>query len=146
MFVHQPGRKLLVASSTGRGFIVPEEEVLAQKRGGKQVLNVDPLEEAKVCVPALGDHVAFIGDNRKMVIFKIDEIPEMNRGKGVSLQKFKDGGLNDATVFVYADGIRDYNGRTWEKSELKEYLGGRAQAGRLVPKGWPKNGKFSESF
>jgi topoisomerase-4 subunit A len=146
MFVHQPGRKLLVASSTGRGFIVPEEEVLAQKRGGKQVLNVDPLEEAKVCVPALGDHVAFIGDNRKMVIFKIDEIPEMNRGKGVSLQKFKDGGLNDATVFVYADGIRDYNGRTWEKTELKEYLGGRAQAGRLVPKGWPKNGKFSTPF
>ena len=142
MFVHQPGRKLLVASSTGRGFIVPEEEVLAQKRGGKQVLNVDPLEEAKVCVPALGDHAAFIGDNRKMVVFKIDEIPEMNRGKGVSLQKFKDGGLNDAIVFVYADGLRDYNGRTWEKSELKEYLGGRAQAGRLVPRGWPKNGKF----
>jgi topoisomerase-4 subunit A len=146
IFVHQPGRKLLVASSTGRGFIVPEEEVLAQKRGGKQVLNVDPLEEAKVCVPASGDHAAFIGDNRKMVVFKIDEIPEMNRGKGVSLQKFKDGGLNDATVFVYADGIRDYNGRTWEKSELKEYLGGRAQAGRLVPKGWPKNGKFSNPF
>jgi topoisomerase IV subunit A len=146
IFVHQPGRKLLVASSTGRGFIVPEEEVLAQKRGGKQVLNVDPLEEAKVCVPAFGDHAAFIGDNRKMVVFKIDEIPEMNRGKGVSLQKFKDGGLNDATVFVYADGIRDYNGRTWEKSELKEYLGGRAQAGRLVPKGWPKNGKFSTPF
>jgi topoisomerase-4 subunit A len=146
MFVHQPGRKLLVASSTGRGFIVPEEEVLAQKRGGKQVLNVDPLEEAKVCVPALGDHAAFIGDNRKMVIFKIDEIPEMNRGKGVSLQKFKDGGLNDAIVFAYADGLRDYNGRTWEKSELKEYLGGRAQAGRLVPKGWPKNGKFSTPF
>ena len=146
MFVHQPGRKLLVASSTGRGFIVPEEEVLAQKRGGKQVLNVDPLEEAKVCVPALGDHVALIGDNRKMVIFKTDEVPEMNRGKGVSLQKFKDGGLNDATVFVYVDGLRDYNGRTWEKSELKEYLGGRAQAGRLVPKGWPKNGKFSTPF
>lgn len=146
IFVHQPGRKLLVASSTGRGFIVPEEEVLAQKRGGKQVLNVDPLEEAKVCVPVLGDHAAFIGDNRKMVIFKIDEIPEMNRGKGVSLQKFKDGGLNDATVFVYAEGIRDYNGRTWDKSELKEYVGGRSQAGRLVPKGWPKNGRFSVPF
>ena len=146
IFVHQPGRKLLVASSTGRGFIVPEEEVLAQKRGGKQVLNVDPLEEAKVCVPALGDYAAFIGDNRKMVIFKLDEIPEMNRGKGVSLQKFKDGGLNDAIVFVYAEGLRDYNGRTWEKSELKEYVGGRSQAGRLVPKGWPKNGKFSAPF
>lgn len=146
MFVHQPGRKLLVASSTGRGFVVPEEEVLAQKRGGKQVLNVDPLEEAKVCTPVAGDHAAFIGDNRKMVIFKLEEIPEMNRGKGVSLQKFKDGGLNDAAVFTLADGLRDYNGRTWEKGELKEYVGGRAQAGRLVPKGWPKNGRFSLPF
>ncbi len=146
MFVHQPGRKLLVVSSTGRGFVVPEDEVLAQKRGGKQVLNVDPLEEARVCTPVRGDHAAFIGENRKLVVFGIDEVPEMGRGKGVALQKFKDGGLNDATVFVLADGVRDTNGRTWDKSELKEYLGGRAQAGRLVPKGWPKNGKFSDPF
>jgi topoisomerase-4 subunit A len=146
MFVHQPGRKLLVVSSTGRGFVVPEDEVLAQKRGGKQVLNVDPLEEARVCTPVRGDHAAFIGENRKLVVFGIDEVPEMGRGKGVALQKFKDGGLNDATVFVLADGVRDTNGRTWYKSELKEYLGGRAQAGRLVPKGWPKNGKFSDPF
>ena len=70
----------------------------------------------------------------------------MARGKGVALQKFKDGGLNDAAVFVLADGLKDYNGRTWEKGELKEYVGGRAQSGRLVPKGWPKNGKFVVPF
>jgi topoisomerase-4 subunit A len=110
------------------------------------VLNVDPLEEAKVCAPVNGDHVALIGENRKLVIFKVDEVPEMARGKGVALQKYKDGGLSDGTTFVYADGVRDYNGRTWEKSELKEYVGGRAQAGRLVPKGWPKNGKFESGL
>ncbi len=146
LFVHQPGRKLLIASSSGRGFVVPEDEVIAQKKGGKQVMNVDPLEEAKVCTPAVGDHVAFIGENRKMVIFKLADVPEMAKGKGVALQKYKDGGLVDATSFVYADGLRDYNGRTWEKSELSDYRGERAQAGRLAPKGWPKNGKFAHEF
>jgi len=143
LFVHQPGRKLLIASSSGRGFVVPEDEVLAQKKGGKQVMNVDPLEEAKVCAPVDGDHVAFIGENRKMVVFKLADVPEMAKGKGVTMQKYKDGGLNDGTTFKLADGLRDYNGRTWDKSELKEYVGERAQAGRLVPKGWPKNGKFT---
>ncbi|NOT38907.1 MAG: DNA topoisomerase IV subunit A [Alphaproteobacteria bacterium] len=146
LFVHEPGRKLLIASSSGRGFVVPEDEVIAQKKGGRQVMNVDPLEEAKVCTPASGDHVAFIGENRKMVIFKLADVPEMAKGKGVALQKYKDGGLVDATAFVYADGLRDYNGRTWEKSELSDYRGERAQAGRLVPKGWPKNGKFAPGF
>jgi topoisomerase-4 subunit A len=146
LFVHEPGRKLLIASSSGRGFVVPEDEVIAQKKGGRQVMNVDPLEEAKVCTPAAGDHVAFIGENRKMVIFKLADVPEMAKGKGVALQKYKDGGLVDATSFVYADGLRDYNGRTWEKSELSDYRGERAQAGRLAPKGWPKNGKFAPGF
>jgi len=146
LFVHEPGRKLLIASSSGRGFVVPEDEVIAQKKGGKQVMNVDPLEEAKVCTPAVGDHVAFVGENRKMVIFKLADVPEMAKGKGVALQKYKDGGLVDATSFVYADGLRDYNGRTWEKSELSDYRGERAQAGRLAPKGWPKNGKFAPGF
>ena len=146
LFVHQPGRKLLIASSSGRGFVVPEDEVLAQKKGGKQVMNVDPLEEAKVCAPVDGDHVAFIGENRKMVVFKLADVPEMAKGKGVTMQKYKDGGLNDGTAFKLADGLRDYNGRTWDKSELKEYVGERAQAGRLAPKGWPKNGKFTPGF
>ena len=146
LFVHEPGRKLLIASSSGRGFVVPEDEVIAQKKGGKQVMNVDPLEEAKVCTPAAGDSVAFIGENRKMVIFKLADVPEMAKGKGVALQRYKDGGLRDATSFVYAEGLRDYNGRTWEKSELSDYRGERAQAGRLAPKGWPKNGKFAPGF
>jgi topoisomerase-4 subunit A len=146
MFVHQPGRKLLIASSSGRGFVVPEDEVIAQKKGGKQVMNVDPLEEAKVCTPAAGDHVAFIGENRKMVVFKLADVPEMAKGKGVTMQKYKDGGLNDATSFTWAEGLRDYNGRTWEKGELGDYRGERAQAGRLAPKGWPKNGKFAPEF
>ena len=146
LFVHQPGRKLLIASSSGRGFVVPEDEVIAQKKGGKQVMNVDPLEEAKVCTPAEGDHVAFIGENRKMVIFKLADVPEMAKGKGVALQRYKDGGLNDATAFVLGDGLRDFNGRTWEKPDIRDYVGERAQAGRLAPKGWPKNGKFAPPF
>jgi len=142
LFVHQPGRQLLVASTAGRGFRVSEDEVIAQKKGGKQIMTVDDGEEARVCAPAMGDHVAFIGDNRKMVIFRLDDVPELAKGKGVALQKYKDGGLTDATAFKLSDGLKDYNGRTWEKSEIKDYLGGRAQAGRLVPKGWPRNGKF----
>ncbi len=143
LFVHQPGRQLLVASTAGRGFRVAEDEVIAQKKGGRQVMNVDAGEEAKVCAPAIGDHVAFIGDNRKMVVFPLADVPELAKGKGVALQKYKDGGLTDATAFKLSDGLRDYNGRTWEKSEIKDYLGARAQAGRLVPKGWPRNGKFA---
>jgi topoisomerase IV subunit A len=146
LFVHEPGRKLLIASSSGRGFIVPEDEVIAQKKGGKQVMNVDPLEEAKVCAPVSGDHVAFVGENKKLLVFKLDEVPEMAKGKGVALQKYKDGGLADATAFTLSDGLRDYNGRTWEKSELKEYVGARAQSGRIVPRGWPKNHKFAPGF
>jgi topoisomerase IV subunit A len=146
LFVHQPGRQLLVASTSGRGFRVPEDDVTAQKKGGKQVMVVDALEEAKVCAPVKGDHVAFIGENRKMVIFKLDEVPELGKGKGVALQKYKDGGLVDGTSFMMAEGLRDYNGRMWEKSELRDYVGGRAQAGRLVPKGWPKNGKFEPNI
>ena len=146
LFVHQPGRQLLVASTAGRGFRVPEDEVIAQKKGGKQIMTVDAGEEAKVCVPAAGDHVAFVGENKKLVIFPLDEVPELAKGKGVALQKYKDGGLTDATAFKLADGLRDYNGRTWEKSEIRDYLGARAQAGRIVPKGWPKNGKFATSL
>ena len=146
LFVHQPGRQLLVASTAGRGFRVAEDEVIAQKKGGKQIMNVDAGEEAKVCVPAIGDHVAFTGENRKMVLFPLEQVPELAKGKGVALQKYKEGGLTDGTAFKLAEGLRDYNGRTWEKSEIKEYLGERAQAGRIVPKGWPKNGKFAPTL
>jgi topoisomerase-4 subunit A len=146
LFVHQPGRQLLVASTAGRGFRVAEDEVIAQKKGGKQIMNVDAGEEAKVCTPAAGDHVAFVGENRKMVIFPLEDVPELAKGKGVALQRYKDGGLVDGTAFKLAEGLKDYNGRSWEKSEIKDYLGARAQAGRIVPKGWPKNGKFATVF
>jgi topoisomerase-4 subunit A len=115
VFVHEPGRKLLVAASSGHGFIVPEDEVVAMTRKGKQVLNVDEPAEACVCVPAEGDHVAAIGENRKMLVFPLEEVNEMTRGKGVILQRYKDGGLSDLRVFHKADGLSwlDPAGRTF---------------------------------
>ena len=150
LFVHDPARKLLVASTGAYGFIVPEEEVVASTRKGKQVLNVSEPEEARVCVPVEGDHVATIGENRKMLIFKLDEVNEMTRGKGVILQRFKDGALSDIRCFKKSDGLAwlDSAGRefTLSWSELKEWVGERAQAGRLAPKGFPRSNKFGPTF
>jgi topoisomerase-4 subunit A len=146
VFAHVPGRKLLVASSDGYGFIVPEDECLANTRKGKLILNVKTPAEAQLCtaVPAGADHVATVGDNRKLLIFKLAELPEMTRGKGVRLQKFKDGGLADARAFVLKDGLSwvDSSGRTWTVDALKDWVGERAQAGRLPPKGFPRNNRF----
>jgi len=150
IFVHDPARKLLVASSGGNGFIVPEEEIVAATRKGKQILNVAADEEAKVCVPVEGDHVATIGENRKMLVFKLDEINEMTRGKGVILQRFKDGALSDARVFAKKEGLTwlDAAGRTFtlDWKELSEWVGERAQAGRLAPKGFPRSNRFGPAF
>jgi topoisomerase IV subunit A len=150
IFVHEPGRKLLVAATSGHGFIVPEDEVVAMTRKGKQVMNVDEPAEACTCVPAEGDMVATIGENRKMLIFPADEVPEMGRGKGVRLQRYKDGALSDARVFKKADGLAwlDPAGRTFTlpMSELKDWVGQRAQAGRLAPRGFPKSNKFGPGF
>ncbi|HSM20395.1 MAG TPA: DNA topoisomerase IV subunit A, partial [Hyphomicrobiales bacterium] len=147
LFVHKPGRKLLVAASDGRGFITPEDEVVAMTRKGKQVLNVKTPVEAAVSAAAEGDHVAVIGDNRKLLIFPRAELPEMPRGKGVRLQRYRQGGLSDAKLFTLADGLtwRDSSDRTWtvKASELKEWIGARAQAGRLSPKGFPRSNKFA---
>jgi topoisomerase-4 subunit A len=96
-----------------------------------------------VARPADGDHVAVVGDNRKLLIFPIAEMPEMARGQGVYLQRYKDGGLADAVAFVWKDGLTDQNGRNFPASELKEWKGERAQAGRIVPRGWAKSGKFA---
>ena len=146
IFVHEPGRRLLVASTSGYGFIVPEDEVLASTRKGKQVLNLAEPDEAKVCVPAHGDMVAVVGENRKMIIFTREELSEMTRGKGVILQRYKDGGISDARVFVKKDGLTwlDGAGRTFTlpMSEIKDWVGARAQAGLLVPKGFPRSNKF----
>jgi topoisomerase IV subunit A len=148
LFVHQPGRKLLVASTSGHGFVVPEDEVLAQTRKGKQVLNVPTGTEAVVCAPVEGDSVAVIGENRKLLLFPLKELPEMPRGKGVRLQRYKDGALADAKVFSKKEGLTytDTAGRTFTLNDLRDWWGVRAQAGRLPPKGFPKSGRFGPRF
>ncbi|HEX2840275.1 DNA topoisomerase IV subunit A [Hyphomicrobium sp.] len=149
-FVHEPGRKLLVASTGGYGFVVPEDEVVASTRKGKQILNVAADEEARVCVPVDGDQVATIGENRKMLVFPLAEVNEMTRGKGTILQRFKDGVLADARVFFKKEGLTwlDTAGRTFtlEWSEVKEWAGQRSQAGRVAPKGFPRSNKFGPPF
>jgi topoisomerase IV subunit A len=148
LFVYQPGAKRLLASTEGDGFIVAEDECVANTRKGKQVLNVKAPVEAQVCVPVPegADHVATIGENRKMLILKLSEVPEMARGKGVRLQKFKDGGLSDAQVFKMKEGLTwiDSSGRAFSVTDLAEWKGERAQAGRMPPKGFPKNNRFGE--
>ncbi|QHQ33882.1 DNA topoisomerase IV subunit A [Algicella marina] len=146
LFLHKPGRKLLVASSAGDGFIVPEAEVLAQTRTGRQVLNVKDGVTALVCKPVEGDHVAVVGQNRKVLVFPLDELPEMGRGKGVRLQKYKDGGLSDARTFALENGLqwKDSGGRTRTETELGDYLAKRAGAGRMAPRGFPRDNTFTE--
>ena len=150
IFVHEPGRKLLVAATSGHGFVVPEDEVVAMTRKGKQVMNVDEPAEACACVPAEGDTVATIGENRKMLVFALEEVPEMARGKGVRLQRYKDGSLSDVRVFKKADGLSwlDAAGRTFALpfAELRDWVGLRAQAGRMAPRGFPKSNKFGPAF
>ena len=149
-FVYEPGRKLLVASTGGYGFVVPEDEVIAATRKGKQILNVAADEEARVCVPVDGDQVATIGENRKMLVFPLAEVNEMTRGKGTILQRFKDGALADVRVFYKKEGLTwlDAAGRsfTLQWSELRDWVGTRAQAGRLAPKGFPRSNKFGPPF
>ena len=146
LFAYKPDTKLLVASTEGDGFVVAAVECLANTRKGKQVLNVKTPAEAICCVEvaAGADHVATIGDNRKLLVFKLAELPEMARGKGVRLQKFKDGGLSDVSTFKLASGLSwlDGSGRTFSVTDLAEWIGERAQAGRLPPRGFPKSNKF----
>ena len=145
LFVHDPGRKLLIAAADGHGFVVSESEVIAQTRSGRQVLNVKGAVEAATCAPAHGDHVAVIGRNRKLLIFALDEVPEMSRGKGVRLQKYADGELNDVCVFTLADGLTVRSGervRTFDAQALAKWIGKRAQAGRIAPAGFPRTNRF----
>jgi topoisomerase-4 subunit A len=141
VFVHKPGQKRILASKAGYGFILPEEEAVAFRRAGKQVLN----GEAQVCIP-LGDadHLAVIGDNGKLLIFEASELPEMPRGKGVKLQSYREGGLRDAAAFKAEEGLStvDASGRTRQWPEWRDWLGRRAGAGKLAPKGWPANKRF----
>ena len=145
LMVHDPARKLLLVARDGRGFIVPEGETLAQTKGGRRVLSLKDGGEAQVCTPVSGDSIALVGENRKLLVFALKEVPEMEKGRGVTLMRFKDGGLEDAKTFGKKDGLTWTSGaRTFTLSgkELTLYAGERGQAGRIVPKGFPKNNKF----
>ena len=146
ILIYTPGSKLLIASSAGDGFIVPQDDVIAQTRTGKQVLNVRDGNTARVCRPVDGDHVAVVGENRKVLIFAIEELPEMARGKGVRLQKYKDGGLSDVTTLHIANGLSwlDPAGRTRTETDLTEWVAKRASAGRMAPRGFPRDNKFTD--
>lgn len=151
IFVHDSTRKLLITSAIGRGFVVAEKDIIANTRKGKQVLNVKSPDEAFLCVPALGDHVAVIGKNRKLLVFPLDQLPEMTRGQGVRIQKYKDGGIADIRTFYAQTGLSwmDSAGRRYERTmaELTEWIGERAQTGRMPPAGFPKTNKFAtETF
>jgi len=143
--IYEADSRLLVAADDGRGFIVAEKDVLAQTRTGKQILNVGGKTEAKFCVTIAQDmdHLATIGTNRKMLVFALEEIPEMARGKGVILQRFKDGALSDAKPFQWDMGLSfKYGAGETLVADINPWLGQRAQAGRLPPNGFPKNNKF----
>jgi len=144
---YQPDTKLLLAASDGRGFIVDENDLIGTTRKGKQVLSCDEAARMTLVVPAAGDHLAIIGENRKLLIFPLIQIPEMTRGKGVRLQKYKDGGVSDAKAIVLDTGLSwlDPAGRTLHvtKADLNDWLGERGDAGRLPPRGFPKNNKFT---
>ena len=146
-FVHDPSRKQLIVSTAGNGFVVPEAELVANTRKGKQIMNVGLPEETQLLVPVSGDHVAVVGENRKLLVFPLAQVPEMSRGKGVRLQRYKDGGISDVRCFAISDVLmwEDSAGRTFTKNkvELAEWLADRATAGRTVPKGFPRSGKFA---
>ncbi|MBN9669809.1 DNA topoisomerase IV subunit A [Roseibium aggregatum] len=145
-FVYKPGRMLLVASNEARGFVVGEDDVIANTRKGKQVLNLTTPCEATLCVEATGDQVAVIGENRKLLVFPLAQIPQMGRGRGVRLQRYRDGNLSDIRVFKGEDGLTwtDSSGRSFTRSmeELADWRGERGQAGRLPPTGFPRSNKF----
>jgi topoisomerase-4 subunit A len=143
LFIPDPASNYLIAASIGRGFVIPGAELASERRAGKQILNLKPNEELARCVRAVGDHVAIIGQNRKLLVFPLSEVPEMTKGAGVTLQKYKDGRMADVKVFSLAQGL------TWKlgdkirtETKLTDWLGARAQAGRLPPNGFPKSGRF----
>ena len=143
-FIWREDVRTLVAGNSGRGFVVKAADLVAEKRTGKQVLNLRDGERALLCIPAVGDHVAVVGENRKLLVFPLDQLPELSRGTGVALQKYTQGGLADAKVFRLAEGLTWKSGeRTRTELGLREWLGERAQAGRLPPSGFPRSGKFS---
>ncbi len=140
------GAKYVIAASDGRGFVVPADQILASTRGGKQALNVKGDIEAQACAE-IGeghDHVAVVGENHKLLIFALDELPEMTRGRGNILQKYKDGGLSDLTTFNLASGLSWPQGtQTRTDTEVDDWIGKRSGAGRMAPRGFPKSNRFT---
>ena len=145
ILIHRAGDRYLVASSAGDGFVVPGEELLAQTRAGKQVMTLGAGVKMALCRKVTGDMVAVVGDNRKLLVFALSELPEMARGKGVRLQKYKDGGLSDATTFTLTEGLswKDPAGRTRTETDLTEWKGARAAAGYMAPRGFPRDNRFT---
>ncbi|PWB83057.1 MAG: DNA topoisomerase IV subunit A [Methylocystaceae bacterium] len=143
---HTPDALLLLVADDGRGFVVSQNDLLATTRKGRAALGVEPPAKLKIVAAAEGDHVAIIGENRKLLVFPLSEAPQMARGKGVRMQRYRDGGVSDAKVFALAQGLTwtDSSGRvfTVDARELKEWIGHRAEAGRLPPRGFPKNNRF----
>lgn len=143
LMVHEPKRELLLASSGGRGFRVDEDDVVAQTRAGKQVLTPGDGEIAAFCIPVEGDTVAIIGQNRKLLVFSVDEIPVMAKGRGVILQKYKDGGASDIKVFRSENGLTFRSGeRIRTETNLVPWRGARAGQGKLPPTGFPRSNRF----
>lgn len=144
LLIFRPGEKLLLASTAGDGFVVASEEVVAQTKAGKQVLTLSDGAKTAVCRRVQGDHVAVVGENRKVLVFPLSELPEMVRGKGVRLQRYKDGGMSDVTTFVLAKGLswKDPAGRTRTETDLSEWMAARATAGRMAPRGFPRDNTF----
>ena len=156
MFAYRPGERLIVASAEGNGFVVSTDEVVAQTRAGKQVLNVGD-GVAKICKPVAGDHVAVVSQNRKLLVFPLAELPEMTRGKGVRLQKYNaargkqgvlelDGGLSDVTTFDLARGLSwaAAGDRTRTEVDMGPWIGKRASVGKLPPHGFPRDNRFTD--
>ena len=144
--LHTPGASLLLISDDGRGFVAAEDDLISATRKGRAALSVEGASKLKIVTPAEGDHVAIIGDNRKLLVFPLEEAPRMARGKGVRMQRYKDGGVADAKVFALAEGLSwtDSSGRAFNvsRADLKEWIGHRADAGRLPPRGFPRSNRF----
>ena len=145
---HTAGAHLLLIADDGRGFIAAQDDLLSSTRKGRAALSVDAPAKLRVVADATsGDHIAIIGENRKLLVFPLEEAPRMARGKGVRMQRYKDGGVADAKVFALKEGLTwtDNSGRvfTVSKTELAEWIGHRAEAGRLPPRGFPRNNRFS---
>ncbi len=144
MFIYQDNINIILAAKNGKGFMLEANDVLAQTKNGKQILNLGEGVDATICTIADGDHVAVIGDNRRLVVFPISEIPMLKRGSGVIFQKYKHGGMADLKIFKLADGLSWQNGnKKMHEKNLTPWLAKRAAPGRLPPAGFPRNNKFA---